>query len=128
MGVRQCQEIRSTTQMLRGSRETHMLLKQELLIVVNGLADSEMEMVSNNGPMVRDMKANGKTTELMVKANSLILMEMSMRETGSTTKLMDMVYIIILMVLCMKSTGERIFNMELVKRAGLMAPFTKENM
>ena len=50
-----------------------------------------MVMVSKNGQTVPFMKGNGKIIELMVKVNSLILMETSMKGTGSMTKPMDMV-------------------------------------
>jgi len=115
------------THMPRGSREIPMLSRQELPIAVSGLVDSEMAKVSNNGLMAHAMKVNGKIIEHMVKVNSLILTEMSMRETGSMTRLMVMVSIIILMEQCMKVTGEKIFSMELEKKAGPTAPFTKEN-
>ena len=113
--------------MPKGSRETPILSKQELLIMVNGLVASETATVSSNGQMVHNTLVSGKITEPMVKASSLILTEMSMKEIGLMIRAMAMESIIILMVQCMRATGETIFSMDLEKKAGPMARFMKES-
>ena len=44
------------------------------------------------------------------------------------TRVMAMESTIISMVQCMKATGEMIYSTEVGKKAGLMAPYTKESM
>lgn len=48
----------------------------------SGLVDSEMVKVSSNGQTVPGTRANGKTTELTEKENSLTSMVTSTMETG----------------------------------------------
>jgi len=94
-------------------------------MMVSGSEDSGTEKVYSSGQMALGMKASGKTTELTVKENSLILTETSMMETGSTIKLMATESITILMEQCMRDTGEMTFSTVRVRRAGPMDPFTK---
>ena len=59
-----------------------ILSKQELPIVVSGLADSEMVTENSSGLMELDMRVNGKTIELMEKESSLTSTEISTRVIG----------------------------------------------
>ena len=76
------QEIRYMTHMPRGLSVILILSKQELPIVVSGLADSEMVTENSSGLMELDMKVNGKTIELMEKESSLTSTEISTRVIG----------------------------------------------
>lgn len=115
------------TQKLEERRDRLIPSSLELLMMVSGLEDSEMDLVFKNGRMVLAMKDNGKIIEHMEKESSFILMVMSMMENGLMTKQMDMVSIIILMEHSMKVTGEMIFNMVKEKNLGLMVLFTRVN-
>ena len=119
-------KIDLTIQMPKEKREAPTLSKQELPTMVNGSEASEMATVNRNGLMVHSTMDTGRTTELMVKESSSILMETFTMVTGSTIKLMAMVYTTISMVPCTKATGETIFNTVKAKRAGLMDLFTKD--
>lgn len=96
-------------------------------MTVSGLAASEMAMVYKNGQMVHSMRANGKTTELTAKENSLTSTETSMMENGLMIKLMVTESIIISTVLNTRVNGETICNMVKEKRVGLMDLCTKGN-
>ena len=72
-------------------------------------------------------KANGKIIELMVKANSLILMEMYMKANGLKTKQMDMEFIPISTAVATRASGLLINNMDLELNSGLMVPNTTVN-
>ena len=92
----------------------------------NGSVVSETATVSRNGQMAHSMMVTGKITELTVKESSFILMEIFTTEIGLTIKLMVTVCTIISMVPCMKVTGVMISNTVKEKKAGLMAPSTKD--
>lgn len=51
-------------------------------ILENGLEIKNMDMVFNNGQMVRDMKVNGNTIKHLEKENFGILMGMFLKVTG----------------------------------------------
>jgi hypothetical protein len=53
-----------------------------LLILGSGLGDSETATEFRSGLTELDMKASGKTTELMAKESSCTLMGMCMKGTG----------------------------------------------
>jgi len=111
--------------MPKEKKETHTHSKQGPPMMVNGSADSEMDMVFKNGQMVLNMKVSGKITEPMVKENSYILMEISMMENGLMIRQMAMVSIIISTVPCMRDTGEMISSMVKARSHGLMAQSMK---
>ena len=69
-------------QMQREKKDQPTLSKQELPMMENGLEDLEMDMENRNGQMVHSTRAIGRTTELMVKESSFILMVIFMTETG----------------------------------------------
>ena len=60
----------STIQALKENEDRPINSKTELLTLESGLEDLEMATEHKFGQMVRNMKANGKTTELMVKVFS----------------------------------------------------------
>lgn len=68
--------------MPKEKKETHILSKLELHMMVNGLEASEMAMVYKNGQMVPNMKDNGRIIEHTVKESSFTSMEISMMENG----------------------------------------------
>lgn len=69
-------------------------------------------------------KANGKTTEHLVKASLFTSMAMFTKETGLTTRRMDTASTSMLMELVMKELGKMTFSTGGAKKVGLMAVFT----
>jgi hypothetical protein len=78
--------------------------------------------------MDRFTKAGGKTTKLMAKAGSFMLMETFMMAIGRMTKLTDSVSIPTSMAPGMRVIGKRINSTEKALRLGLMVPLLKEIM
>ena len=73
------------------------------------------------------MKVTGKIIEHTVRASSFTLMETSTRVTGSMTKPTGLVYTFTLMGHATKAIGKTICSMGMGKRAGPMAPFTRDS-
>jgi len=107
-------------------KNTHILL--DLPMKVNGLMDSEMDMVSINGQMELFMKGSGVSDKHVVKANSHMLMETCTKAIGITIKLMDKEFIATKMELSIRANGFMTFSMVRVMNHGQMDQHLMEIM
>lgn len=79
-------------QMQRDNQGRCINLNQERSIKVSGEEVLEMGLANKFGQMEQFMKEIGKTIELTVKENLLILMVIFTKETGLTIRLMAKVF------------------------------------
>ena len=84
-------------------------------------------MAYKNGRMGPLMKATGKRTKLMDKANSNIVMEMYLKENGNVIWSTAMVSILMLMVLSMKENGNMTCSTDLETKSGMTAQNTQDS-
>jgi len=101
--------------------------KTEPFTLASGSLRCVMVKVLSSGQTAANMKANGRVTKQMARANWCMLTAMSMKENGLTTKLRVMEPIATPMVPSTRDRGSTISSTAKVLSHGLMVHATKAN-
>jgi hypothetical protein len=107
-------------QTIREKGDHLIRFRLELVILENGLEDSEMDKELWFGQMEPNILENGDTIRLMAGVSSSMLRVTSMTESGVMIKLTVSVSTSMLMALSTKANGKMISSMVKVSRSGKM--------